>query len=164
RRALEALVRPLKGDLKAFGLEIFPKQDQLTGKGLGNLVKLPLGVHRATGKPSYFIECPDRNARAQLEFLTKVKPQTMAESHPVFAEAAAKILVHPRQQQWADDFPELARLSVVCPPLGQIVATCRQDKTISVREEKIILQTVGFLPRAKTLVHHLMAFLSDYNP
>lgn len=30
-------------------IEIFPKQDKLTGKGLGNLVKLPCGKHKKGG-------------------------------------------------------------------------------------------------------------------
>jgi len=32
------------------GVELFPKQTVLTGKGLGNLVKLPLGLHIKSGK------------------------------------------------------------------------------------------------------------------
>jgi hypothetical protein len=31
-------------------LEFFPKQGRTTGKGLGNLIKLPLGIHRRTGR------------------------------------------------------------------------------------------------------------------
>ena len=40
----------------AVSVEIFPKQDRLTGKGLGNLVKLPLGVHQATLRRSRFLD------------------------------------------------------------------------------------------------------------
>lgn len=36
--------------------EFFPKQDMPGPKGLGNLVKLPLGVHRATGRRSLFLD------------------------------------------------------------------------------------------------------------
>jgi Uncharacterized protein conserved in bacteria len=50
RLGLKTLVGELGKDLRCFALEIFPKQDQLTGKGFGNLVKLPLGIHRVTGK------------------------------------------------------------------------------------------------------------------
>jgi hypothetical protein len=32
------------------GVEVFPKQTTLTGKRLGNLVKLPLGLHQKSGK------------------------------------------------------------------------------------------------------------------
>ena len=44
------------------------------------------------------------------------------------------------------------------------MATCRNAKALSIREEKIIFQTIGFLPRAKTLLHHLLSSLSEYNP
>jgi len=60
RKTLHHIIRGLDGDVRAFNLEIFPKQDHLSGKGLGNLVKLPLGVHRLTGKKSYFPGCADR--------------------------------------------------------------------------------------------------------
>lgn len=36
--------------------EIFPKQDKVPIDGLGNLVKLPLGIHQKTGKQSLFVE------------------------------------------------------------------------------------------------------------
>lgn len=35
--------------------EVFPKQDSVPEGGLGNLVKLPGGVHRVTGKPNNYI-------------------------------------------------------------------------------------------------------------
>lgn len=47
-----------------FSLEFFPKQAQRTGKGLGNLIKLPLGVHRKTGYRSLFLD-RDGNAVVQ---------------------------------------------------------------------------------------------------
>ncbi|HQU46648.1 MAG TPA: CRISPR-associated primase-polymerase type A1 [Pirellulales bacterium] len=37
-------------------LEFFPKQASLKGKGLGNLIKLPLGIHRRTGRRSLFLD------------------------------------------------------------------------------------------------------------
>lgn len=37
-------------------LEFFPKQARLKGKGLGNLIKLPLGVHRRTGRRSLLLD------------------------------------------------------------------------------------------------------------
>lgn len=40
----------------AVAVELFPKQDRLTGKGLGNLIKLPLGVHQKTLRPSRFLD------------------------------------------------------------------------------------------------------------
>lgn len=36
-------------------IELFPKQDSLDGKNLGNLMRLPLGVNQKTGQTSTFI-------------------------------------------------------------------------------------------------------------
>lgn len=36
-------------------VEVFPKQDSLDGKDLGNLMALPLGIHRKTGKKKQFV-------------------------------------------------------------------------------------------------------------
>jgi hypothetical protein len=39
------------------GLEVFPKQDSLDGKDLGNLMRLPLGVNRKAPKnPTFFLD------------------------------------------------------------------------------------------------------------
>jgi hypothetical protein len=152
-------------DLSAFNMEVFPKQRQLSGKGLGNLVKLPLGVHRLTGKCSYFIECRDRSTEAQLNFLASIKPAdsdrlTLPGNDP----NPENVLVHPRWQKWAEEYPELFTLEKLCPPLAQVMATCRHGDGISQREEKVLFQTLGFLLRHKTLIHYLMKFLPDYNP
>lgn len=41
----------------ALEIEIFPKQDSVSeGGGLGNLVRLPLGVNLKSGKPSFFMD------------------------------------------------------------------------------------------------------------
>lgn len=42
---------------RALEIEIFPKQTTLEGKDLGNLMKLPLGVHRVTKKRAEFLSC-----------------------------------------------------------------------------------------------------------
>lgn len=61
---------------KNFSLEVFPKQDSLDGKDLGNLMRLPLGVNlKAPKDPTFFIDlttdlatlAPHRNPVALLE-------------------------------------------------------------------------------------------------
>lgn len=37
-------------------IEIYPKQDGLDGKDLGNLMRLPLGVNRSSGHEAFFID------------------------------------------------------------------------------------------------------------
>jgi len=165
RSVLEGISRTLNKDLSCFKIEVFPKQDSLSGKGFGNLVKLPLGIHRLVGKRSYFIECPDRGVDAQVEFLMKARrsdPEGLKISASL--QSTAKVFIHPRTKQWANKFSELARLEGLCPPLGQIIASCRNGMELSLKEEKVLFQTVGLLPRAKSLLHELLSAQPDYNP
>lgn len=165
RRFLDRVRAAVANDLQAFDIEVFPKQDALSGKGLGNLVKLPLGLHRLTGKPSFFIECADRSHEAQLAFLSGVKPVETGKMEAFLgASAPAEVIAHPRVAKWAQEFPELYRLERCCPPIGHLVAACQGGQTLSMREEKVLFQTLGFLPRAKTLLHRLLAGQSEYNP
>jgi len=157
------------GDLSTFDLEVFPKQDRLSGKGFGNLVKLPLGIHRLSGKPSFFPLCKDRSVEAQLAWLEKVrsaaKAEVVWEKAPVTA-AVLPLSKSPRAKPAADfegEFPELEALCRACPPIGQIVAGLRAGHLGS-KEEKVLLQTLGFLPSARAVLHGLMAALPDYNP
>jgi hypothetical protein len=155
----------MQPDLSCFQLEVFPKQDRLEGKGLGNLVKLPLGVHRLTGRPSYFLHSKDRSVDAQLALLEKVRriPARVFEEAGA-ASGGATVLVHPRREKWAADYPELAVLEERCAALGHILVECRQQRTLTVRAEKILFGTLGFLPRARVLLHHVLQALPEYNP
>jgi hypothetical protein len=165
REVLNRIKHGVCGDLSTFNLEVFPKQDDLSGKGLGNLVKLPLGIHRLSGKRSFFIECREQANEAQLKVLENVE---LVDPASLLVQGGkserARVLVHPRWQKWAEDFPELYGLEKMCPPMAQIIAACRSGGSLSIKEEKVIFQTFGFLPRAKTLLHYLGAFLSEYNP
>lgn len=165
RKALETICRAVSGDLTAFNLEVFPKQDQLSGKGFGNLVKLPLGIHRNSGKQSWFIDCRDKSMEAQLAFVSRIKPipADAINSLPNSTQPDPVIL-HPRFREWAESYPELYKLDQCCPPLAQILAACRSRSSLSLREEKVIYQTLGFLSRKKTIIHLLMAEQPEYNP
>lgn len=164
RSVLQGVCQVLAPDLSCFNLEVFPKQDQLAGKGLGNLVKLPLGVHRATGRPSFLVGVHDRRVEAQLEALKKVRKIPLETLEAAAPAGKGRVIVHPRHQAWAEEFPELAVLGERCTALGHIMAGCRQSRTLSVREEKILFSTIGFLPRARALLHHLLREIPEYNP
>ena len=165
RQVLTGIVNRLKGDVSCFELEVFPKQDTISGKGLGNLVKLPLGVHRVTGKRSYFLPRPGRDVWEDLSKLESVRLCCLDKAtSKVEEEKSAQVLVHPRQAQWAKDQPELALLQEKCPALGQILIQCRQGRSLSQREERILFGTLGFLTRRKAVMHALLQNLPEYNP
>ncbi len=164
RAVLLGLVHGLREDVQCFSLEVFPKQDRRTGKGFGNLVKLPLGIHRATGKPSFFLLAADRGRKNQFEYLASARPaSTRAVASLAEKQNQARIIVHPRHDGWTREYPELAVLEQRCAMLGQIMAALRSARVCSLREEKILLGTIGHLPRARLLLHHLFSQLPEYN-
>jgi len=164
KTALQALAREIAGDIKCFALEIFPKQDALKGKGYGNLVKLPLGVHRRTGGKSGFIPVPMDKPDQQFAFLRTVNPAPAENFRKLAAgQGKAEVIVHPRQSEWAEKYPELAVLSSRCAPLGQIIAVVRANRELSLREEKVLLGVLAHHPRGRLLLHHLFSRLPEYN-
>lgn len=165
RVVLREIAEPVNRDISSFDIEVFPKQDRLTGKGYGNLVKLPLGVHRYTGKKSRFSDCSSRTMESQLQYLKNVVKIDSEALNRISGKAEEnRIVMHPRVSDGSSEYPELVEMERRCPPLGQLIASCRSKNTITARDEKILFQTVGFLPRGKTLLHYLLAFDPEYNP
>lgn len=65
-----AQLAPMPQDIT---VEVFPKQTTVRSGGLGNLIKLPLGIHKRTGKRSVFISADSEPYADQLGFLETVK-------------------------------------------------------------------------------------------
>jgi hypothetical protein len=62
-------------------LEFFPRQAELTGRGLGNLIKLPLGIHRRSGRRSQLLDAAGRplaDPFAGLRSVRRARPETIA--------------------------------------------------------------------------------------
>ncbi|WP_291321994.1 CRISPR-associated primase-polymerase type A1 [Desulfonatronospira sp.] len=164
RKLISPLAGILSKDCRFFSLEVFPKQDQLQGKGLGNLVKLPLGLHRVTGKPSYFMGClrnePWTNIKKLKEYSELNSKNLLQASKD---QQKQNVAIHPAWSEWAEKYPELHLLSERCPPLGRLFSALRKSRELGLREEKVLFQTLGFLSRANHLLHHLLQQLPEYN-
>lgn len=164
RRCLKVLTRDLAGDCRCFSIEIFPKQDGLSGKGFGNLVKLPLGIHRLTGGKSHFIATGvsgKDKPMAILRTFSKGEPQKIAALAATLDQA--EVIPHPRQSSWAKQYPQLYSLSISCMVIGQIIASLRYTKRLSIREEKVLLGVLAHLPQGSLMLHHLLNILPEYN-
>ncbi|MGC9796603.1 CRISPR-associated primase-polymerase type A1 [Fervidobacterium riparium] len=66
-------------------VEIFPKQDKLNG-GLGNLIKVPFGVHAKTKKRCVFLDEKLSPISNQLDFLLNISPNSSYLLESLFRE------------------------------------------------------------------------------
>ena len=164
RRVLGAMIKEAAVGLEFFHVELFPKQDRLTGKGLGNLVKLPLGVHRLTGKRSYLLGAGGRDESTQLALLHKVEPIPAPRLQELAREAStAHIVPHPAVRGLGRRFPELQELSTTCSVLGRIIQGLLVGEVPTERERRIIIWTIGHLSKGREMLHHLFSRSPDYN-
>ncbi len=159
KRFFEVLVSQIKNDLQYFDLEIFPKQSQLTGKGLGNLVKLPLGIHKKTGKRSFFTECKIKEQQSQLNFLKNFKQEKLDFGNQNNHLQNAEVKILPIKKNASS----IIKIKNLCPPIGQIISQCLNRKNISKSEEKILYQTIGFLADGKNMLHKIFQKTPGYN-
>ncbi len=164
RKALALLIRDAASGLVFFQLEIFPKQDRLAGKGLGNLVKLPLGIHRGSGKRSYLLGAGGKDEPSQLAFLHSIVP-TPAERILEIAERAdtAEIVQHPATRRASRKFPVLEQLIQGCFLIGRVVRELLHGRSISERERRVVIWTIAHLKEGREIIHHLFSNTPDYS-
>lgn len=95
------LARLQRGLAAEFALEFFPKQPHRGGKGLGNLIKLPLGVHRRTGYRSLLLDRDGRAVDRPFELLRNLRRLPRQELYDLIGRW--KALVGPRPGPMPDE-------------------------------------------------------------
>lgn len=88
---LGLLLRPDEPDLH---LEFFPKQPKVAPTGVGNLIKLPLGIHRRTGRRSAILDAEGLPVREPFRALRAVVPATQQQLYDLI-ERARKLPLPP---------------------------------------------------------------------
>lgn len=164
--------------------EVFPKQNTLPPDGLGNLIKVPMGVHRKTGRRAWFsrtepswqaqraylqqarlirreqlTQCQDVYAEQELaQFTTApVEVQTNGAEHkltPVVEQA----LYHPAN----DD--EFQLLLSRCSTLRTLVANVESSGQISHNEVQVLIHTIGHLATGPSAVNWLLSRCLQTDP
>lgn len=69
---------PVKGVGLAEGIEVFPRQDQLSADGFGNALRAPLGIHQANRKRYWFYGA-DYSFEQQIAYLSRLRKITEPE-------------------------------------------------------------------------------------
>lgn len=158
---------------KALHLEFFPKQATVPEDGLGNLVKLPLGIHRRSGRRSALLDAdgqvvddpwpalrapPMITHEAVLDALARLRdaasPPDESAGRPT-TTAPAPVRVLPRQPQPEAD-PDFGRLLLACPVLAALAETTRTERRLTHDERTVLRHVVGHLPDGPAVFNGLM--------
>jgi len=87
---LAAALAPLPREIT---VEVFPRQGSVARGGLGNLIKLPLGIHRRTGRPSRIILPDGADHPNPLEFLLTARKTTRRAIYAFIQQAQRRVAV-----------------------------------------------------------------------
>ncbi len=147
-QAMLAALRPRSTKL---ALEFFPKQARVGPDGLGNLVKLPLGLHLVSGRRAVLLDdsgvpLPDpwprlRSVRrvALPAPLAPLPPGSLSPSAPEVAPFAPA----PGPADWTEaDFeasPEVGPVYRGCPVIRSLVEQAVRERRLS-RDEAVVLE------------------------
>lgn len=154
-------------------VEVFPRQDRVPAGGLGNLVKLPLGIHLRTGRRCQVLDAegyPVADPWPRLRGIRKVPLDEIPPPAPVLVpdpepartpedEAPAVEAAPPPAPFTEGDFQALPRLAAVlqgCPLLGEVVETALDERRLH-RSRRIALEhSIGHLPEGVEAVNYLL--------
>ena len=167
-------------------LEIFPKQTRVKDDGLGNLIKLPLGIHRKTGNRSTFLnpdgtpcshpfsylsEIVQLDKESILSFIDQVRgdgktPESLeSEGSDVESllgtenerKVPQKIILHSTPQEYLPEKDEkLQFLFSKCETLRRLFEKLKQEHQISHDEYLVLVHTLGHLEEGPQAVNWIL--------
>jgi hypothetical protein len=152
-KRLVAAIRPEDARLQ---LELFPRQDRIDPGGLGNLVKLPLGIHLRSGRRAALLDDAGQPLEHPLARLRQVArtplpdpatlPRPAAEPGPKSAPAP----MAPARPEWTEaDFdasPEVGPVLRGCAVLRRVVEQALERKRLEHAEAVALRHTLGHSP------------------
>ena len=177
----------IEEDLPAgINLEFFPKQARRKGKGLGNLIKLPLGIHRRTGRRAWLLDEKGKPLSRPFEALTGVPrlghdrlmrlvdslgvvhqfpapviPPSPAEERPGTVSTPPLPEIRPPEApQWSEaDFaahPVISHILGKCPVLAELTGRALENRHLEHDEIIVLQQCFGYLPGGVAAYNYLL--------
>ena len=168
-------------------VEIFPKQVSLNKDGLGNLIKVPFGLHRRSGKRALFIEpASGEPAGDQLSFLMNIRQTPAVQIEDILREnqfstvldiagtdrgtgvkdaSAPRTSPQSREKQYDLELDEdFQYLIYKCPVLKSILEQINTTGRISADERIVLTHSIGHLKSGPDAVNALLARCPGTDP
>lgn len=170
----------IKNEFSEIHIEVFPKQTFVTPDGFGNLIKLPLGIHRKTGKRSIFIKPDNEPYRNQLKFLDEIKQISKASVYNFIQKfqpqekedissgqpQGLSLQVSPTliEEYDIERDREVQYILLKCPVLHTIADKINEQNEISNEERIVLTHTLGYLEKGVEAVNALLKRCINANP
>jgi hypothetical protein len=160
-------------------VECFPKQTFVPEGKLGNLIKLPIGIHRKSGRRGLFVNAAGEPFPNQLRFLDQVEKaprQRIYEFVQRFQEEEISKIAAPQEQEKHGEEerpghslppvpeeyslerdPEFLYLISRCHVLRAIIEKINGQATLDNEERIVLTHSVGLLKQGPDAVNALLA-------
>jgi len=150
-------------------IEVFPKQNSVPPRSLGNLIKLPLGIHRVTGRWARFLDSegqPVDEVEPSLQRVRRLPAEALRETleqhsrpwieaeEPGAVDLPAPMILEPDYQLETDD--RLQRLLLGCAVLRTLVDQVESQGSLEHAEVQVLTYTVGHLPTGPQAINTLL--------
>ena len=148
--------------------EVFPKEDTLSATRRSSLIKLPLGVHRVSGRRAVFVRENGIPYDDQMAFIDAIQPASTS----TLAELAGPRVPRERGADPGvlDAFDQLPRSGPVrqvlraCEPLAFLAAKARKSGYLEHQERMTLLLVLGHLgEEGRRCLHLVMSWCVNYS-
>lgn len=182
KRLLRWLVSRSDAYSRHVDIEVFPKQS-FTRKGPGNLVKLPLGIHRGTQRRCHFLNVHGEVQTRPFELLSGVSPideETMRElvalSPGEWGDATFEVeggadsaqssggglsMMNTKGPYALETDEEVKCLRTHCPMINDIMERVSRDRVITDIERRVITYTVGHVDEGANAVNAILGMANN---
>lgn len=164
-------------------LELYPKQIHVQPDQLGNLIKLPLGIHKGSGRRGEFLDDSGAPHEDQESFLMTIQRNSKEAIYEVLQQAPTRShdWVEAAEQEEADQDGESSQaiaevlrplyrpqqdsefqsMMLRCATLRALVDQAENQKTLSHDQAQVIQHTLGYLRQGVEAVNHVLRQCPD---
>lgn len=147
--------------------EVFPAQDRVRDGRLGSLVKLPLGIHRKSGRRCLFVDMDGQPVADQAGAVRAVQPVTpgaVVRLVAVRGSSADNAQSGDGRDGLTPPTPPLAAVVSGCEVVSRLIGKARGTGYLTHGERTVLLYTVGYLgPDGQAFLHRVMVATINYD-
>jgi len=184
RKAALGLSRLLVLPSTDFSMEVFPKQSQVSDDQLGNLIKLPLGVHKRSKRRAWFLDDDDQPVQNPWRLLRSARRLTQDEVFDILdrvrdvpipdmpSDLPPDMMPRPASKPEAPLFTEadfeknneVGALKRRCPVLDKLIQKGLEERRLSHDEQVVLRHTMGHFPSGLLAVNYVFQRCPEVAP